>query len=72
MHNTERAASYRRRAIELRADAETLADAESKRLVLEMADRYDELAQRIERTIGGEIPTETLPNFDPARRRRKR
>ncbi len=54
MNNTERVASYRRRAIELRADAETLADAESKRLVLEMADRYDELAQRIERTIGGE------------------
>lgn len=53
MHSTERAASYRSRAIELRADAETLADAESKRLVLEMADRYDELAQRIERTIGG-------------------
>ena len=51
MRNTDRAASYRRRAIELRADAEALDDKDSKRLVLEIADRYDELAQRIERTI---------------------
>ncbi len=51
MRNSERAASYRKRAIELRADAEALADKESKRLVLEIAHRYDELAQRLERTI---------------------
>jgi hypothetical protein len=53
MHDSERAAKYRRRALGLRADAETLADADGKRLVLEIADRYDELAQRIERTIAG-------------------
>jgi hypothetical protein len=51
MRNAERAASYRKRAVELRKDAEALADKESKRLVLEIADRFDELAQRLERTI---------------------
>jgi hypothetical protein len=55
MRNSDRAASYRKRANELRADAEALADPESKRLVQEIADRYDELAQRIERTIARPI-----------------
>ena len=54
MRNSERAASYHKRAIELRADAEVLADTESKGLLVEMADRYHELARRIERTIGVE------------------
>jgi len=56
MRNSDRAASYRRRAIELRADAEALEDRDSKRLVLEIADRYDELAQRIDRTIAKPHP----------------
>jgi len=48
MRNGKRAATYRRRAAELRDDADTLVDPESKRLVLEIANRYERLAAHLE------------------------
>ena len=48
MRNSARAESYRKRAAELRKEAETLADQVSKRLVLEIAERFERLAARID------------------------
>ena len=48
MRNDERVASYRRRATDLRTEAEAMPDPVSKQLVLEIASRYTLLADRIE------------------------
>ena len=48
MRNDQRVATYRGRATELRAEADGLSDPESKQAVLEIAARYDLLADRIE------------------------
>jgi len=48
MRNSDRADLYRNRAVALRAEAESLTDNESKRLVLEIAERFERLAAHIE------------------------
>jgi hypothetical protein len=55
MRNNERVITYRGRATELRTEAETLTDQVSKRQVLEIAERYARLADRIEAKDGSRI-----------------
>ena len=53
MRNDERVAEYHARATQLRAEANALTDAESKKALLEIAERYTRLADRIEAKDGG-------------------
>ena len=46
--SAQSAKAYRERAAELRADAETMGNAETKRLTLEVAAAFDQLAWSIE------------------------
>jgi hypothetical protein len=48
MRNDERVAMYRRRASDLRIEGKALSDADTRRSVLEIAERYDRLAALIE------------------------
>jgi hypothetical protein len=48
VRNDERILLYRRRATDLRTEAETLTDPDSRTAVLEIAVRYDRLAALIE------------------------
>lgn len=52
----ERAERYRKRAKEIRATAEEMANEESRRILLRLARDYDVLADRIEKT-GDNGPT---------------
>jgi hypothetical protein len=47
MQNADRAATYRHRVSDLRAAAQSLSDRESKRLLLEIPERYERAADRI-------------------------
>ena len=48
MRTGDRADLYRSRAVALRAEAESLTDPDSKRFVLEIAERFERLAAHIE------------------------
>jgi hypothetical protein len=48
MRNDQRVSTYRGRAAQLRTEANALSDPETKQAVLEIAERYDRLANRIE------------------------
>jgi hypothetical protein len=48
MRNSARADLYRNRSVALRSEAELLTDPESKRIFLEIAERFERLAVHIE------------------------
>jgi len=55
MRNDARVTEYRERATQLRGEADGLSDPESKKSLLEIAERYDRLAKCIEAKNGEQI-----------------
>jgi hypothetical protein len=47
MRNDERIVAYRKRATDLRAEAVALSDPETKQAIIDIAERYDRLADVI-------------------------
>jgi hypothetical protein len=55
MYIDERVASYRKRAVDLRLEAGRLADLGNRQAIMDIAERFDRLADRVADKDGGPI-----------------